>query len=93
MKITGKRNFYLKTKKIAKKYGKTRKALKKEGRNILSHRGVNEMINDGSFLLSQVKKRLSKILLFESLKIAKFFAKRTFRRTAPGGSLSHGLGI
>ena len=43
---------------------------------------VNANTNHGFLLSSHVKTRLSKISLFDPLKIAKFFAKRTFRRTA-----------
>ena len=76
-------NFTLKRKKVPKNMGN------QEGRHknnrmetYWKSQGVNEMIYDGSLLLSHVKMRLSKISLFDPLKIAKFFAKRTFRVTA-----------
>ena len=40
------------------------------------------MINDDFLLSSQLEMRVSENLLFDPLKIAKFFAKSTFRRKA-----------
>ena len=62
--------------------GAVTKTSQKQLQTYWKSQGVNEMIYDGFLLLSHVKMRLSKISLFDSLKIAKFFAKRTFRVTA-----------
>ena len=62
--------------------GAVTKTSQKQLQTYWKSQGVNEMIYDGFLLLSHVKMRLSKISLFDPLKIAKFFAKRTFRVTA-----------
>ena len=49
---------------------------------VWTQQGVNGTINDGFLLYYQVKMRKSKIGVIDPLKMAKFFAKGTFRDTA-----------
>ena len=62
--------------------GAVTKTSQKQLQTYWTSQGVNGVINGDFLLLSHVKTRLSKISLFDPLKIAQFFAKRTFRRTA-----------